>query len=100
MGDRLVMPSPTARAACILRHLQPAQQLFSSSSSPDVTAAELARHNTKTDCWVQIGDTVWALTNFLSEHPGGEKVIMLYAGKDGTEEFNMLHRPGILESYA
>ena len=25
---------------------------------------------------------------WFSDHPGGEKAIMLYAGRDATEEFN------------
>jgi cytochrome b involved in lipid metabolism len=25
---------------------------------------------------------------YSSDHPGGEKAIMLYAGRDATEEFN------------
>ena len=25
------------------------------------------------------------------EHPGGKKSIMMFAGKDATEEFDMLH---------
>jgi cytochrome b involved in lipid metabolism len=33
------------------------------------------------------------VTNFLPDHPGGEKAILLYAGRDATEEFNMLHDP-------
>ena len=31
------------------------------------------------------------MTNFLEDHPGGAKALMLYAGRDATEEFNMLH---------
>ena len=27
----------------------------------------------------------------MPDHPGGKKAIMLYAGKDASEEFNMLH---------
>jgi cytochrome b involved in lipid metabolism len=40
------------------------------------------------------------VTNFLSEHPGGKKVIMIYAGKDATEEFNMMHQKDVIEKYA
>ena len=32
---------------------------------------------------------------FLPDHPGGEKAIILYAGRDATEEFNMLHDPKV-----
>merc|ERR1712076_346660 len=33
------------------------------------------------------------VTNFLSQHPGGELAILTFAGKDATEEFNMIHPP-------
>jgi hypothetical protein len=35
------------------------------------------------------------LSQFLPDHPGGEKAIILYAGRDATEEFNMLHDPKV-----
>ena len=36
---------------------------------------------------------------FLS-HPGGAKAILLYKGRDATEEFDMLHERGVIEKYA
>ena len=39
------------------------------------------------------------MTEFLEDHPGGSKVVMLYAGKDATEEFTMLHKPSIINKY-
>jgi len=27
----------------------------------------------------------------MTDHPGGKDAIMLFAGKDATEEFDMLH---------
>lgn len=59
------------------------------------TKEEVAKHNTKDDCWVIVDGQVLDVTSFLSEHPGGEKAILLYAGKDATEEFNMLHDPKV-----
>ena len=36
-------------------------------------------------------------TSFLSEHPGGElATILTFAGKDATEEFNLIHPPNII----
>ena len=40
------------------------------------------------------------VTKFLPDHPGGEKAILLYAGRDATEEFNMLHDPKVILRYA
>ena len=34
------------------------------------------------------------------DHPGGAKAILIYAGKDATEEFDMIHPPGVIEKYA
>eukprot|EP00438_Fugacium_kawagutii_P006677 Skav219089 [mRNA] locus=scaffold1574:93824:96882:+ [translate_table: standard] len=51
--------------------------------------ADVAKHNTKTDCWVVVDGQVLDVTSFLGEHPGGELAILTFAGKDATEEFNM-----------
>jgi len=40
------------------------------------------------------------LPSFLPDHPGGAKAILLYAGKDASEEFNMLHKPEVIPKYA
>merc|ERR1712127_1004467 len=64
------------------------------------TMAEVAKHNTKTDCWVVVEGQVLNVTNFLSEHPGGELAILTFAGKDATEEFNMIHPPDVIGKYA
>jgi len=39
-------------------------------------------------------------TTFLSDHPGGKMAIMAFAGRDATEEFNMVHEEGVLERFA
>merc|ERR1711988_1460852 len=40
------------------------------------------------------------VTKFLGEHPGGELAILTFAGKDATEEFNMIHPPDVIGKYA
>jgi hypothetical protein len=40
------------------------------------------------------------VTSFLSQHPGGELAILTFAGKDATEEFNMIHPPDVIPKYA
>ncbi len=65
------------------------------SGSGAYSAEEVAKHNKKDDCWVIIDGQVLDVTAFLPDHPGGEKAILLYAGRDATEEFNMLHDPKV-----
>ena len=60
---------------------------------------EIAKHNIEKDCWVIIRDKVYDLTKFLPDHPGGKKANMLFAGKDATEEIDMLHPPNDLTKY-
>ena len=72
----------------------------SSPSGSAWTAEEVAKHNKKDDCWVIIDGKVLDVTGFMPDHPGGEKAIMLYAGRDATEEFNMLHDAKVIPRYA
>merc|ERR1712060_852086 len=64
------------------------------------TLAEVGKHTTKTDCWVVVNGEVLDVTKFLSEHPGGELAILTFAGKDASEEFNMIHPPDVIPKYA
>ncbi|GBG32990.1 Cytochrome b5 [Hondaea fermentalgiana] len=66
----------------------------------NVSKDELAKHNKADDCWIAISDHVYDVTNFLNDHPGGKKAILMYAGKDATAEFEMLHKPEVLTKYA
>ena len=38
------------------------------------TRDQIAKHNTKSDCWVSIDDKVYDLTEFISLHPGGKGI--------------------------
>jgi len=61
---------------------------------------EVAKHNKPDDCWVVVNGRVLNTTKFLKDHPGGAKAILLYAGKDASEEFNMLHENSVVDRYA
>merc|ERR1719491_597442 len=64
------------------------------------TMEDVAKHNTKTDCWVVVNGEVLDVTSFLGDHPGGELAILTFAGKDASEEFNMIHPPDVIPKYA
>lgn len=66
----------------------------------EYTLADVAKHTTDKDCWVVVNGQVLDATKFLPDHPGGKKAIMIYAGKDASEEFNMMHKPEVVEKYA
>jgi len=66
----------------------------------EITASEVAQHKTEKDCWVIVNGQVLDVTTFLKDHPGGKKAIMLYAGRDATAEFNMLHKPDVVQKFA
>ncbi len=60
---------------------------------------EVKKHTSADDCWIVIKGNVYNVTEFLPDHPGGKKAILMYAGKDATEEFEMLHKPDIIDKY-
>ncbi|KAJ4246886.1 hypothetical protein NW762_013438 [Fusarium torreyae] len=60
---------------------------------------EVAEHNNAKSCWVIIHGKVYDVTDFLLEHPGGSKIILRYAGKDATNEFDPVHPPDTLDKY-
>lgn len=66
---------------------------------PAVSMEEVKKHTTEEDCWIVISGKVYNVTEFLPDHPGGKKAILLYAGKDATAEFEMLHRPEVINKY-
>ncbi|CAM1511166.1 Fc.00g086790.m01.CDS01 [Cosmosporella sp. VM-42] len=60
---------------------------------------EVAEHSNAKSCWVIVHGKAYDVTEFLPEHPGGQKIILKYAGKDATEEFDPIHPPDTLDKY-
>ncbi|KAF5386138.1 hypothetical protein D9615_002340 [Tricholomella constricta] len=96
LAGQLGSGSAPAAAAPASAPAAPAAKAVSAS----YTMAEVAKHNKKDDVWVVVDGQVLDVTSFLPDHPGGEKAILLYAGRDATEEFNMLHDPKVIPRYA
>ncbi|KAI9836274.1 MAG: hypothetical protein M1819_001611 [Sarea resinae] len=61
--------------------------------------ASIAKHDTPESCWVVLYDTVYDVTDFLPNHPGGSKIILQLAGRDATKEYDPIHPPGTLEEH-
>src|SRR5688572_24701486 len=65
----------------------------SSVSSPNknaqqsYTQQDVANHNTKSDCWTIIDNGVYDITDYVSDHPGGDEILRA-CGTDATELFH------------
>ncbi|PYH96750.1 cytochrome b5 [Aspergillus ellipticus CBS 707.79] len=52
---------------------------------PSFTPAEIETHNSAKSCYVTLGSKVYDVTDFVDGHPGGDDLVLEYAGKDVTE---------------
>lgn len=52
-----------------------------------ITATEVARHASRSDCWMTISGKVYDLTAYIPYHPGGTSSIVQECGGDGTSTF-------------
>jgi len=56
---------------------------------PNYTLADVAKHNTQTDCWIILNNTeVYNVTPYLSLHPAGAGPITPFCGANATTAFN------------
>jgi len=46
------------------------------------TAEDVANHKTSSSCWISHEGKVYNVTHFLNDHPGGDDMILKYAGQD------------------
>ena len=55
------------------------------------TWSEVQLHTKKDDKWLVMDGQVYNITNWVSKHPGGSKVISHYAGQDATDAIRAFH---------
>jgi len=50
---------------------------------PDsITLAQVAVHSSRTSCWSAVNGSVYDLTSWIPNHPGGEEAILWMCGID------------------
>mmetsp|Transcript_17848 Transcript_17848/g.40109 ORF Transcript_17848/g.40109 Transcript_17848/m.40109 type:complete len:514 (+) Transcript_17848:71-1612(+) len=67
------------------------------ASTKVLSMEEVAKHNTKEDCWVVLYGKAYDLTKFAKVHPGGSKLIFDCAGKEATALFDPIHPKDIMD---
>ncbi|CAK4032924.1 Cytochrome b2, mitochondrial [Lecanosticta acicola] len=62
-----------------------------------IPAEELAKNNNRNSCWIAINGTIWDVTAFIDQHPGGASLILRVAGQDATEQYETFHDADLVE---
>jgi len=58
-----------------------------------VSHTELWAHRTSGDCWLAIHGRVYDVSRWHVFHPGGEEILLAYAGRDASDQFELFHPP-------
>ncbi|KAF7719465.1 Cytochrome b5 family protein [Penicillium ucsense] len=68
--------------------------------SKSFTPADVASHNNADNgMYIIIDNSVFDVTKFVDEHPGGAKILKRVAGKDATKQFWKYHNESVLKKY-
>lgn len=90
-------PTPTPSE----QHLSPIPPPSPTPTQTTEPLAEVAQHNTVSDCWIIIGGKVYNITAYFGSHPGGDGALSQYCGQDATEGFATKDKdPGVAHSQA
>ncbi|XP_076626407.1 cytochrome b5 isoform X2 [Colletes latitarsis] len=60
------------------------------TSTKFYTTAEVAEHTNSSSLWIIINNSVYDVTPFLTQHPGGKEILLDHAGRDSTEAFEII----------
>jgi len=63
------------------------------------TVAEVAQHKTDDSLFIIVDGSVYDLTKFKDEHPGGQKILKRVAGKDASKQFWKYHSENVLNKF-
>lgn len=60
-------------------------------SDKEISAAEVAEHNSKDSPWIIIDGYVYDVSEWQKDHPGGKRILQKNAGKDASKQFHKYH---------
>ncbi len=55
------------------------------------TLAQIAQHPNAQSCWTTVNGSVYDVTAWINQHPGGSKAILGMCGRDGSADYNDQH---------
>jgi cytochrome b involved in lipid metabolism len=58
------------------------------STPTTFTLTQVAAHASRADCWIVVSGKVYAVSSYISMHPGGSNAILNYCGQDATTGFS------------
>jgi cytochrome b involved in lipid metabolism len=64
---------------------------YKTANEASYSLAEVAVHNTQSNCWTVVFEKVYNITTYIKNHPGGANSISKICGKDGTSIFDNKH---------
>jgi len=68
--------------------------------SKTFSVADVASHKDEAaGMYIIVDDSVYNITEFINEHPGGAKILKRVAGKDASKQFWKYHNEGVLKKY-
>ncbi|OAA54263.1 cytochrome b5 [Niveomyces insectorum RCEF 264] len=68
--------------------------------SETFTPADVAKHKTDKDgLYIIVDGSVYDITDFVDEHPGGAKILKRMAGRDASKPFWKYHSEAVLKKY-
>jgi hypothetical protein len=71
---------------------QPTGTSTTAAPASGLTAADVAKHASQSDCWTIVSGKVYDVTSVIASHPGGPERIIAVCGKDGTTAFQAMNR--------
>lgn len=60
-----------------------------------ISHEELQRHSSGGDSWLAIHGMVYNVSRWHDRHPGGSDILLAYAGRDASDQFELFHPPAV-----
>ncbi len=64
---------------------------ISGTKTITLTKEEIAKHNSRNDCYLIIKDQVYSVASFVDQHPGGVSKLVNECGKEASAIFAKIH---------